>query len=93
MKVDLLLEPAEKELYKKFLSIRDPVEKCIGNKQFSQALEKIVDIKTAVDDFFDNVMVMVKDNEVKKNRLRLLRQISGLFSQLADFSKIVLKKS
>ena len=61
--------------------------------EFSSALEKMGEIKPAVDDFFDNVMVMVEDPALRDNRLCLLRDISGLFSDLADFSKIVLKKS
>jgi glycyl-tRNA synthetase beta subunit len=37
-------------------------------------------------------MVMVEDVSLRKNRLHLLHQISGLFSGLADFSRIILKK-
>ena len=89
----LLNEPAEKQLYAALLKVRDPVLNHIKNKEFSSALEKMGEIKPAVDDFFDNVMVMVEDPALRDNRLCLLRDISGLFSDLADFSKIVLKKS
>ena len=88
----LLNEPAEKELFEAYLKVRDPVLRHIQNKEFSQALEKIVEIKPAVDGFFDGVMVMVEDVSLRKNRLHLLYQISGLFSGLADFSRIILKK-
>ncbi|MBC8282883.1 MAG: glycine--tRNA ligase subunit beta [Nitrospinae bacterium] len=88
----LLNEPAEKQLYQAFLNLRNPVLDHIENKEFSKALEKMGEIKPAVDEFFDNVMVMVDDPSLRKNRLCLLRDISGLFSDLADFSKIVLKK-
>jgi glycyl-tRNA synthetase beta chain len=89
----LLNESAEKQLYAAFLKVRDPVLSHIKNKEFSSALEKMGEIKPSVDDFFDNVMVMVEDPTLRANRLCLLRDISGLFSDLADFSKIVLKKS
>ncbi|MBT3414400.1 MAG: glycine--tRNA ligase subunit beta [Nitrospina sp.] len=89
----LLNDPAEKKLFEMYLKVRDPVFRHIQNKEFSQALEKIVEIKPAVDSFFDEVMVMVEDASLRKNRLCLLQQISGLFSELADFSRIVLKKS
>jgi glycyl-tRNA synthetase beta chain len=85
-------EPQEKALYEKFLEIHGPVESLILEKQFSQALEKIVEIKPEVDSFFDKVMVMVEDENQRKNRLHLLYQISCLFSGLADFSKIVVGK-
>jgi len=88
----LLNEPAEKQLFEEYLKVRDPVFRHIQNKEFSQALEKIVEIKPAVDNFFEEVMVMVEDVSLRKNRLHLLHQISGLFSGLADFSRIILKK-
>jgi glycyl-tRNA synthetase beta chain len=88
----LLNEPAEKNLFKEYLKVRDPVFQHIQNKEFDQALEKIAEIKPAVDGFFDEVMVMVEDVSLCNNRLYLLRQISGLFSGLADFSRIILKK-
>jgi glycyl-tRNA synthetase beta chain len=89
----LLNEAAEKHLYTAFLKVRNPVLNHIKNKEFSSALEKMGEIKPSVDDFFDNVMVMVEDSTLRENRLCLLRDISDLFSDLADFSKIVLKKS
>ncbi len=83
----------EKDLHRVYLSIREPVDKCIREKDFASALKSIVEIKESVDSFFDNVMVMDKDETVKMNRLRLLKQISLLFSDIADFSKLVVKKS
>ena len=88
----LLNEPAEKQLYEAFLQVKSPVLSHIKKKEFSRALEKMVDIKPSVDNFFDNVMVMVEDSSLCTNRMCLLRDISGLFSDLADFSKIVVKK-
>lgn len=89
---DLLKEPQEKELYQRYLAIREPAEQFIREKKFADALEKIAEIKSAVDSFFDHVLVMTDEEALRKNRLRLLNHVSHLFSQLADFSKIVLKK-
>jgi glycyl-tRNA synthetase beta chain len=36
--------------------------------------------------FFDGVMVMADDAELKANRLRLLAQLRGLFTSVADIS-------
>ena len=88
----LLNESAEKKLFEAYMKVRDPVLQHIQNKEFDQALEKIAEIKPAVDGFFDEVMVMVEDVALRDNRLHLLHQISGLFSGLADFSRIILKK-
>ena len=93
IKISLLKEPAEKKLYDEYLRVKKPVENCLSKKQFSQALEKIVEIKETVDEFFEHVMVMTKEDDLRKNRLRLLKHISLLFSNIADFSKIVLKQT
>jgi glycyl-tRNA synthetase beta chain len=45
-------------------------------------------MRESVDRFFDDVMVMAEDINIRKNRLALLGQIAGLFDLLADFSKI-----
>jgi glycyl-tRNA synthetase beta chain len=46
-------------------------------------------LRKPVDAFFEAVMVMAKDEAIKFNRLSLLAEISHLFHQIADFSKIV----
>jgi len=42
-----------------------------------------------VDRFFDKVMVMVEDHQVRANRLALLQTLLHEFSTIADFSEIV----
>ncbi len=90
---DLLKEEAELALFRKFAGIKSTVERHTQAGEYSSALEKIAVIKSEVDDFFDHVMVNVDDPALKANRMALLKSIAGLFSPLADFSKIVLKKS
>jgi glycyl-tRNA synthetase beta chain len=46
-------------------------------------------MRQPVDAFFDGVLVMDKDEGIRKNRLALLREVFSLFLQVADFSKIV----
>ena len=89
---DLLKDPAEKSLYEEYLRISGPTEAHIQKKEFSQALAKIVEIKEATDQFFDQVMVMAKEDELRLNRLQLLHSISRLFAPIADFSKIVVER-
>jgi glycyl-tRNA synthetase beta chain len=91
IQTSLLNEQAEKKLYEEYKRVKEPIESCLNKKQFSQALEKIFEIKVTVDEFFEHIMVMTKDDKLRKNRLRLLKHISRLFSNIADFSKIVLK--
>jgi len=91
IQTSLLNEQAEKKLYDEYKRVKEPIENYLNQKQFPQALEKIVEIKETVDEFFEHIMVMTKEDKLRKNRLRLLKHISLLFSNIADFSKIVLK--
>jgi len=57
---------------------------------FRGALADIASLRKPVDAFFDTVMVMDKEADMKANRLALLAGITGLFSGIADFSRLVL---
>ena len=52
--------------------------------------EELSKTVNAIDSFFDNVLVMDKDERVKENRLALLCSIRIKFEKLADFSKFVI---
>lgn len=88
----LFQKPAENNLLNKALSIKKDVSNLFASGDFSGALARIVEIKPEVDAFFDDVMVNDKDERVKNNRKALLYVISELFSQIADFSRIIVKK-
>ena len=61
---------------------------CLVQSDFAGALESMAQLKPLIDSFFDSVLVMDKDESVRRNRLALLTRIRGLFSRVADFSKI-----
>jgi glycyl-tRNA synthetase beta chain len=42
-----------------------------------------------VDAFFDHVLVMANEEEIRRNRLTLLSELLSEFSTIADFSEIV----
>ncbi|GAB6076110.1 glycine--tRNA ligase subunit beta [Desulfurobacterium crinifex] len=78
----------EVELYEKFLSIREKLSSLISSGNYREALLLIKELKPYVDAFFDNVMVMDKDETVRNRRLSLLKTIADELQKLADFSKI-----
>jgi glycyl-tRNA synthetase beta chain len=86
----LLAQDAEKALYAAFVEIRERVLDKTSKLDFRGALADIASLRKRVDAFFDTVMVMDKDAAVKGNRLALLAGITGLFSRIADFSRLVL---
>jgi glycyl-tRNA synthetase beta chain len=58
-------------------------------KEYVEALQLLSTAREPVDKFFDKVMVMVEDHQVRANRLALLRTLLHEFSTIADFSEIV----
>ena len=65
------------------------VEEHRRQKEYLAALQLLSTAREPVDKFFDKVMVMVEDNQVRANRLALLRALLTEFSTIADFSEIV----
>ena len=87
----LLKEESELNLYNKFTNVRTNVLDYINNKNYSSALDEFATLKQPVDNMFDSVMIMDKDENIKKNRLALLRQIYDTMLTICDLSKIVYK--
>ena len=79
----------ERNLYKAFLHTKDSVVKYFEQDDYRSALIELATLRKPVDDFFNNVLVMAKDDAIRFNRLSLLREISNIFHMIADFSKIV----
>jgi glycyl-tRNA synthetase beta chain len=82
-------EEAEKELGTRIPEIAGAAESFRQARDYSRALAEISKIRPAVDAFFDKVMVMVEDEELRANRLALLQTMLKEFSTIADFSEIV----
>lgn len=88
-----LLEDAEKNLYEVYLEVAAQVEPLIKENRYEEAMGKILQMKEPVDGFFDHVMVMTDDENLKNNRLSLLTAIARLFLQIGDFSKMYTLKN
>lgn len=88
---NLLKEESEIKLYNGFKEIKAQVEGFLANKEYNNALDAFASIKPLVDNLFDNVMIMDKDEAIKANRLALLKQIYDTMLTICDLSKIVYK--
>ena len=91
VKEDLLKEDAEIKLYNGFKEIKSNVESLLLDKKYNEALDAFATLRPLVDNLFDNVMVMDKDEAIKENRLALLKQIYSTMLTICDLSKIVYK--
>jgi len=78
----------EKHLHLVYTQARHNVDALLKQDDYTSALNEITGLKPAVDVFFDKVMVMAEDKDLRENRVRLLIEIGALFNQVADFSKI-----
>jgi glycyl-tRNA synthetase beta chain len=85
----LLTEPTERALAERSSELAGRVKVFSAEKNYKAALEQIATLRPQVDAFFDAVMVMAPDAEVRANRLALLEKVLGDFSGIADFSEIV----
>jgi glycyl-tRNA synthetase beta chain len=88
VKKELLREAAELQLHTAAQRIGDEAAKLKKEKEYRKALEKISELRPAVDFFFDKVLVMVDDEELRRNRIALLAALLKEFSTIADFSEL-----
>jgi glycyl-tRNA synthetase beta chain len=87
--VAILQEDSEKKLAVLLPQAAGVVEKLRATRDYQAALLEIAKLRPAVDEFFDKVMVMVDDDNLRANRLALLQTLVKEFSTIADFSEIV----
>ena len=77
----LFIEQAEKDL-------NSAVNSVSFNGDYTKYLEELIRINPAVTKFFDDVLVMDKDENIKNNRLSLLHILKNKYTMLTDFSKL-----
>ncbi|MBI3013823.1 MAG: glycine--tRNA ligase subunit beta [Candidatus Tectomicrobia bacterium] len=87
---DLFVQPEERELFDLAMKLGNEIQQEMGVGDFAAVLDLLRQLRGPVDRFFTAVMVMVEDQQMKQNRLALLRQVAGLFAAIADFSQLVL---
>ena len=79
----------EKALYQAYTSTKSAVESLVSGEDFEGAIDALIELVAPIDAFFDNVMVMDKDEMIRENRLALLRSVDAVIRDVADFTKIV----
>ncbi len=81
---------AEQKLYQAFNAVKVVAGELITKKDFNGALDALKKLSAPIDLFFDSVMVMDENLEIRNNRLALLKSVDNLFAEIADFSKLVI---
>jgi glycyl-tRNA synthetase beta chain len=80
--------PSEAGLLAAHQAVQAQVQADLGQGRYEEALARVATLGGPVDTFFQDVMVMAEDPEVRRNRLALLARVAGLFDAFADFSKL-----
>ena len=84
----LMTEAAEKALHAALSTLEPEVVACTGREDYAGALTRLASVRTAVDRFFDEVMVMTDDAAVRANRIALLQSLERSLNQVADISRL-----
>ncbi len=88
VKQDLFEDESESALFAAYQKVEKKVTEAIGKGLFEKALQDIATLRGPVDAFFEGVMVLAEDPNVRRNRMALLGHIAALFGKFADFSKL-----
>jgi len=86
--VGALVETAEVQLLNSAKQSAVDIAPLLAQRDYSATLTRLAALRNEVDAFFDGVMVMCEDLELRANRLALLNLLSEQFLTCADISKL-----
>jgi glycyl-tRNA synthetase beta chain len=85
---ELLREAAEQSLYAAMKQLAPAVDAAHAAGDFTGTLRSLAGLRAAVDAFFNDVMVMAEDLQLRNNRIALLSGLHGMMNRVADISKL-----
>ncbi len=86
---NIFKEEAEGKLWQQFSNMQISCKNLWDNEEYIEILEEFSSLKPYIDDYFENVMVMDKDETVKNNRLATLKNIVDYLNPFGDLSKLL----
>ncbi len=84
----LATEEAETALLERLAAVAPRIEAAVEARDFAEALAAAAELGPPVDRFFDDVLVMAEDRDIRANRLRLLLDVRDAVGLLGDLSQI-----
>lgn len=88
----LLQHPTEKRLASLSDLVGNQVDELIAGRRYRAALESFAGMAPELEKFFVDVMVMVEDEALRKNRMALLRRVGGVVNKIADVTRVVVDR-
>lgn len=90
---ELFGQAGETALFASLTELKLNVDRFTADKKYSEALKTVGRIADTVDRFFDEVLVMDKEDAIRQNRLTLLTRLREVFLTIADFSRLVITEA
>lgn len=84
----LFQSEAEHELHHLAQSLKAQIEGAIASQDYLSGLKHLASLKAPLATFFEQTMVMDPDLDIRRNRLKLLTMLEGLFLRFADVSHL-----
>ncbi len=84
----LLKEAAEEGLHAAMVRLKPQVDEAFAQGDFTGTLKSLAHLRDNVDAFFNDVMVMAEDPQLRNNRIALLSELHGMMNRVADISKL-----
>ncbi|MEA5096978.1 MAG: glycine--tRNA ligase subunit beta [Burkholderiaceae bacterium] len=85
---NLLTDEPEQKLFAAMHNLKPQVDQLVGQGDYTGALKAMAHLRNEVDAFFDKVMVMADDINLRNNRIALLSDLHTMMNRVADISRL-----
>jgi len=85
----LFQEEAERVLWREYLKAEGQFTLLAKGGNYKGGVEHLVPLTGPINRYFDDVLVMTQEEELRRNRLGFLSALAGLFLRVGDFSALV----
>ncbi|PJG83644.1 glycine--tRNA ligase subunit beta [Caviibacterium pharyngocola] len=82
----LCVEAEEIALADRVIALQSELQPLFEKGEYSVALDRLAELRSVIDNFFDKVMVNAEDEKLRQNRLAILNNLRNLFLEVADIS-------
>ncbi|MDZ5782956.1 glycine--tRNA ligase subunit beta [Marinococcus luteus] len=89
IQTELFEAEEERELYEKSKTLNHQLDDTLGQADVAGAYQALQAVTPAINAYFDHVMVMAEDEQVKQNRLQQMALLSKEIERFARFRSIV----
>lgn len=89
----LFKQEAERVLWREYLKAEGQISRLFEKGNYTAGFEHLLPLKEPIDRYFDEVLVMTDEEELRRNRLGFLNTLAKLFLRVGDFSTLVVENT